>query len=133
MTDTTPEFGSLGEFVTRLLAHSYARQVTDINDTVWCPQWWQHPEAVRRFGALWQTYEHARRSGDPALRSFWWIDHAGPHMRELFDRSGPFRYCSVRNGHQDYLQPLPTDLTDAPRELFHPTITSATTTPTAVA
>ncbi|SLJ83209.1 Uncharacterised protein [Mycobacteroides abscessus subsp. abscessus] len=28
-------------------------------------------------------------------------------MTKLFDPRGPFKYCSVRNGHKDMLNPLP--------------------------
>lgn len=109
-----PEFGSLEVFVADYLAHVYARQVIDIQAVVWCPQWWRHPEAVARLAALHARYELARHDG-PAAMSDWWLLHADPHMNRLLDPSGPFKYCSLRNGHNDHIKPLP--VTPAPDHL----------------
>ncbi|MBF6248321.1 DUF4913 domain-containing protein, partial [Nocardia elegans] len=94
------------EFVENYLSLVYRRQVTDISETVWCPEWWKHAEAAVRLEALWRAWEHLRM--DPATGlSVWFLDHADPHMTKLFDPRGPFKYCSVRNGHKDMLNPLP--------------------------
>ncbi|WP_228837525.1 DUF4913 domain-containing protein [Nocardia amamiensis] len=95
------------DFVENYLAEVYRRQVTDLSDTVWCPEWWKHAEAVARLDALWRAWEHYRQDGATGL-SIWFLDHADPHMQKLFDPKGPFKYCSVRNGHKDMLSPLPT-------------------------
>ncbi|MFI5716997.1 DUF4913 domain-containing protein [Nocardia sp. NPDC051750] len=111
MTETPPQQGQLVyenvvEFVENYLSVVYRRQVSDLSDTVWCPQWWQHTEAVVRLDALWRAWEHLRR--DPATgMSVWFLDHADQHMAVLLDPRGPFKYCSVRNGHKDRLDPLP--------------------------
>ena len=105
--ESTPMvYASVVEFVENYLSLVYRRQVTDISDTVWCPEWWKHAEAVARLDAMWRAWEHFRYDGKTGL-SIWFLDHADPHMAKLFDPKGPFKYCSVRNGHKDMLMPLP--------------------------
>ncbi|CAM4067030.1 DUF4913 domain-containing protein [Nocardia sp. NPDC046473] len=99
-------YASVVEFVENYLSLVYRRQVTDLSDTVWCPEWWQHAEAIARLDAMWRAWEHFRLDGATGL-SVWFLDHADPHMAKLFDPKGPFKYCSVRNGHKDMLSPLP--------------------------
>ncbi|MEV0335524.1 DUF4913 domain-containing protein [Nocardia sp. NPDC050717] len=125
MNDQTPPareltngYATVFDFVTDYLSRVYSRQVTDISDTVWCPEWWRHPEAAVRLHALWQAWEHFRLEGGPGI-SVWFLDHADPHMAKLFDSRGPFKYCSVRNGHKDMLEPLPfEEQVGADRKLF---------------
>lgn len=100
-------YGSMVEFVENYLSLVYQRQVTDTTETVWCPQWWQHPEALARLDALWRAWEFFRQDGTPGL-STWFIEHADPHMKHLMDPRGPFRYCSARHGHKALLSPLPS-------------------------
>ncbi|MFI6167060.1 DUF4913 domain-containing protein [Nocardia sp. NPDC051052] len=99
-------YASVVEFVENYLSLVYRRQVTDLSDTVWCPEWFQHAEAVARLDAMWRAWEYFRLNGATGL-SVWFLDHADPHMAKLFDPKGPFKYCSVRNGHKDMLSPLP--------------------------
>ncbi|WP_446222995.1 DUF4913 domain-containing protein [Nocardia sp. IBHARD005] len=105
-------YSDVAEFVKEYLSEIYQRQVTDISDTVWCPEWWRHPEAAVRLAALWQAWEHYRMQGGPGI-SVWFLDHADPHMTKLFDPRGPFKYCSVRNGHKEMLKSLPLEKPDA--------------------
>ncbi|MGQ4597794.1 DUF4913 domain-containing protein [Nocardia sp. R6R-6] len=100
-------YSGVVDFVENYLSLMYRRQVTDLSDTVWCPEWWQHAEAIARLDALWRAWEHYRQDGRTGL-SVWFLDHADPHMAKLLDPKGPFKYCSVRNGHKDMLSPLPT-------------------------
>lgn len=109
-------FASLDDFVDGLVRVAYARQVRDVHDTVWCPQWWEHPEAKSRLTAMWHAYEHLRQ-GDATGMSVWWLDHADKHMARLFDPSGTFKYCNVRDGHKDVIRPLPGS-DSAPMDLF---------------
>ncbi|MEV2219780.1 MULTISPECIES: DUF4913 domain-containing protein [Nocardia] len=99
-------YSNVVDFVENYLGLVYRRQVTDISETVWCPEWWKHAEAVARLDALWRAWEHYRLEPSTGL-SIWFLDHADPHMTKLFDPRGPFKYCSVRNGHKDMLSPLP--------------------------
>ncbi|MEV4129620.1 DUF4913 domain-containing protein [Nocardia sp. NPDC049707] len=103
------------EFVENYLSLVYRRRVSDVSDMVWCPEWWQHAEAVARLDALWRAWEYFRLDGAAGI-SVWFLDHADPHMFELLDRHGPFTYCSVHGGHQDMLAPLP--LKSPPPYLF---------------
>ncbi|MDR7170338.1 hypothetical protein J2W56_004089 [Nocardia kruczakiae] len=108
-------YANVGEFVESFLKDVYRRQVTDLTDTVWCPEWWKHPEAALRLDALWHAWEYLRQDGQTGM-SAWFLEHADPHMSKLFDPRGPFKYCSVRNGHKDMLSPLPTN--PPQRDLF---------------
>jgi hypothetical protein len=99
---------ALAGFVTDVLSPLYARQVSDTPSAVWCPQWWAHPEACSRLDVLRRIYDEAIASGDPAMLSAWWLDHADPHMSRLLNPDGPFKYCSQRSGHKTLLAPLPT-------------------------
>lgn len=108
-------FGSVEAFVRDKLAPTYMREVTDSPNRSWCPQWWRHAEATSRLEALWRTWEHLRLDPRTGM-SVWWRDHADHHMEKLFTSDGPFKNCSVRHGHKDLLQPLPT--TPAPPAMF---------------
>uniref|UniRef100_UPI0012F4D333 DUF4913 domain-containing protein n=1 Tax=Nocardia pseudovaccinii TaxID=189540 RepID=UPI0012F4D333 len=68
-------------------------------------------------------------TGGPLEKSDYALHHVGPHMREMLDPRGPFKYCSVRNGHKDMLQPLLSRIDKAPDGLFagHPTATATLT------
>lgn len=70
-------------------------------DNAWCPQWWEHPEAVARLFALWLAWEGASAEGaDLSDRSSWWVYHWGHHGPILLDRkTGPFRDCDAQRGH----------------------------------
>ncbi|MFR9750234.1 DUF4913 domain-containing protein [Nocardia sp. 004] len=101
-------YANVGEFVEKHLSKVYQRQVTDHSDTVWCPEWWRHHEAYIRLDALWQAWEYYRNVVGTGM-SVWFLDHADPHMAKLFDPNGPFKYCSVRNGHKGMLSRLPVE------------------------
>ncbi|MBJ7287569.1 MAG: DUF4913 domain-containing protein [Williamsia sp.] len=124
-TDTVedvPElvYPDLGTFVHDKIAYSYRREVTEGIDRRWCPEWWRHEEANSRLEALWRAWEHLRL--DPATgMSVWWRDHADHHMEKLFDPEGPFKACSVREGHAvpdsiSFVPALP--MADEPSPLF---------------
>lgn len=61
----------------------------------WCPEWWQHPEAVSRLSALYEAYGEAET--DHTL-SAWWTQHWDSHARVLFTAGGPFKNC--QRGHR---------------------------------
>jgi hypothetical protein len=97
---TADVYPFLQEFVERHLAPLLARP----SARCWCACWWAHPEAVDRLRALWRAWEVLQR--DDVGLSSWWVYHLDPHLRVLFDQSGPFAAC--RDGHTEKLQPLPT-------------------------
>ncbi|MET8654994.1 DUF4913 domain-containing protein [Nocardia aurea] len=108
MNDQQPKFTNVAAFVEEYLGQVYQRQVSDSSETVWCDQWWRHVEAVSRLDALWRAWEQLHRDERGGL-SYWLLQHADPHMSRLFDPGGPFKYCTVRNGHRDMLGPLPIE------------------------
>ncbi|GGK39696.1 DUF4913 domain-containing protein [Nocardia camponoti] len=116
--EITNAYPNVVEFVVHYLSRVFRRQVTDVSDTVWCPEWQRHPEALIRLDALWQSWEHYRLQGGVGI-SIWFLQHADPHMAKLFDPSGPFKYCSVRNGHKEMLASLQVDEPD-PKAITDP-------------
>jgi hypothetical protein len=76
----------------------------------WCPQWWDHPEAVQRIEALWRAWEVLRLDGGTGM-STWWVDHADPQLALLCNPDiGPFGHCHTTHGRD--ITPLRT--TDPP-------------------
>lgn len=97
-------------FVEKYVAHSYRREVSrqgTEGKVRWCPQWWDHAEAVGRLEALWMAWEQARL-GAGAEMAAWWTTCADPMMAALFDPEGVFKYCSVLDGHKTSMKVLPT-------------------------
>ncbi|WP_239476470.1 DUF4913 domain-containing protein [Nocardia arizonensis] len=115
MNEQQPKFADVKGFVENYLGQIYQRQVSDSSDTVWCEQWWRHPEAAIRLDALWRGWEHLHRDERGGL-SYWLLRHADPHMAKLFDPRGTFKYCGVRHGHVDRIEPLPVE--SPPAELM---------------
>lgn len=90
-------FHSAEEWLTQWLLTVWTRP-TGGPDTLWCPEWWRHPEAVVRVTAMWTAWEHLRL--DPSTgASVWWRDHGDYHLRVLHASDGPFVGCSPRDGH----------------------------------
>ncbi|WP_436775595.1 DUF4913 domain-containing protein [Yinghuangia sp. YIM S09857] len=112
-------FTSLESFVTEYLTQVLQRRLNRAT-AVWCPSWWDHPEALVRLNAMWRAFEHLRL--DPTLgMSVWWLHHADPHLRVLMDpQFGPFAVCDPREGHTDRplsslpFNPVPPGLLDGP-------------------
>lgn len=74
----------------------------------WCPQWWDHPEALVRVDALWRAWEAARTAGGEGM-SMWWITHFESHWAALTDSArGPFAACKDQT-HEGRLEPLACD------------------------
>jgi Domain of unknown function (DUF4913) len=64
----------------------------------WCPQWWDHPEAVQRLESLWRAWEILRLNGGTGM-STWWVDHADHHLALLCNPDiGPFGHCHTTHG-----------------------------------
>lgn len=98
-------YPSLPGFVTEWLLQVYRRPIGQ--GRTWCPEWWEHPEAIVRLEALWRSWEHLRL--DPATgMSVWLRDHADHHMAALLDEQGAFKGCNTERGHTARpLGPLP--------------------------
>ncbi|MGW4071395.1 DUF4913 domain-containing protein [Nocardia grenadensis] len=104
------EYRTLNAFVDGYIANLYRREVSALGregKTHWCPEWWKHGEVTARFEALWRAFEQSRQ-GKGAEMNIWWITHCDPQMAAILDPEGPFRYCSVGDGHKDKLVRLPT-------------------------
>ncbi|SUD48480.1 Uncharacterised protein [Nocardia otitidiscaviarum] len=99
-------YPSVIEFVENYLSVVYRRDVVNDPNQAWCVEWWKHAEAVARLDVLWRAWEHYRLDSRTGL-SVWFLDHADPQMARLLAANGPFRFCSVTNGHQSMLGPLP--------------------------
>ena len=63
-------------------------------ELVWCPRWWDHPEAVFRLEALRRAWVELAPEPGAAL-SLWIRDHLDPCLRELLSPLGPFADCSA--------------------------------------
>ncbi|WP_280484499.1 DUF4913 domain-containing protein [Nocardia cyriacigeorgica] len=106
-----PRFQNVEEFVNEYVVQVYMREVCAprSEDTYrWCPRWWEHAEVLARFEALWPAFEHLR-NGATTEQSEFWLYHLDPHMAQILNPQGPFKYCSVSKGHRDELVPLPTE------------------------
>jgi len=89
----------------------------DTSSRIWCPEWWRHAAAIVRLEAIYRSFEHLRL--DPALGiSTWLRDHADYHLGVLLDPNGPFKGCSIRNGH-DSARDRVLPVIPAPDGLFH--------------
>lgn len=64
-------------------------------DSTWCRQWREHPEAVWRLSALYTAFVAALVDAD---LSSWWVNHFDRHAPMLFGRRGIFEACAS-NGH----------------------------------
>jgi cytochrome P450 len=105
-------FPHLGAFVSDWLVKAYARRLG--HAYAWCPEWYQHFEAMSRLDALWRAWETLRQDGAVGM-SVWWRDHADHHMAVLLDPDGPFGSC--RGEHTEFPTPdLP--VIDPPAGLF---------------
>lgn len=101
-----PMYPSVEAWVTGWLAPMIRRPFT--RDMTWCPQWWQHPEAILRLEALWRAWEHLRQEGTVGMSVFV-RDHLDPHLGFLLNRElSPFAKCS-RDGHRGEEPELPVE------------------------
>lgn len=108
-----PFYPDLPGFVQHVIVAVFLRRL-DGRTRTWCPYWWEHPEAVLRLDALWNSWEYCRLDQSLGMSS-WLRDHADYHLGPLLDPDGTFRGCSPDRGHTprggtpDWLEP-PTDL-----------------------
>lgn len=88
----------LTTWVHDLLLPVYGREVS--SSSPWCPQWWEHLEAVAQLHALWMAWQELT---DPAAGmsgpAVWHRDYLWPLMHTLRDPNGPFAGCRA-GGHR---------------------------------
>jgi Domain of unknown function (DUF4913) len=71
----------------------------DDPDRRWCPQWWEHHDALTRLTALYLAYHALAHQKAPTWLSVFLRDHLDPHLAQLTHPHGPFRSC--RDGHRN--------------------------------
>jgi hypothetical protein len=85
-------------WVRHLLLPVYGREVT--STAPWCPQWWEHREAVAQLYALWMAWQELTGPTcalpEPAI---WHRDFLGPTLSALRDPAGIFAGCKA-GGHR---------------------------------
>ena len=91
-----PAFPDTATWVAKWLCPHLEREIKRTFE--WCPQWWDHPEAVQRLEALWRAWEVLRVRGGSGM-STWWVDHADHHLARLCNPDiGPFGHCHTTHG-----------------------------------
>ena len=91
-----PAYPNSATWVARWLCPNLEREIK--RSFEWCPQWWDHPEAVQRLEALWRAWEILRLNGGTGM-STWWVDHADHHLALLCNPDiGPFGHCHTTHG-----------------------------------
>ncbi|WP_046472344.1 DUF4913 domain-containing protein [Allosalinactinospora lopnorensis] len=90
------ELGSLVAWVNEFLVPVYVG-----DDSVWCPVWWEHHEAVGRLHALRLAYRELTDTAvsGPSGPGIWHRDHLDPLLDRLRAESGPFASCLSGAGH----------------------------------
>ncbi|ASW53434.1 DUF4913 domain-containing protein [Plantactinospora sp. KBS50] len=86
------EVARLSTWVRHLLLPVYGRETGSTSP--WCPQWWEHPEAVAQLYGLWMAWTELTGPGSPMTGpANWHRDYLGPVMGSLRDPAGPFAGC----------------------------------------
>ncbi|TVL90521.1 DUF4913 domain-containing protein [Streptomyces sp. SAJ15] len=84
----------LSGWVSGLLLPVYGREVT--SRAPWCPQWWEHLEAVAHLHALWLAWQELTGpNGGMTGPAMWHRDFLAPTMQVLRDPDGPFAGCKA--------------------------------------
>ena len=102
----TPD--ELVDWVERLFA--MIESVDRSQGASWCPQWWNHPEAIDRSKSLYDRWLQADK--DQAMSS-WWVDHFDRHAAVLFAKRGPFGGCGTKHVPKTERKILTTELPPA--------------------
>jgi len=97
-----PKYGALAEFVEEEFCLRYTRRRHG-GRWRWCPQWWEHSEAVSRLDALHKAWEAMHDDGPNGMGD-WYRNHLDHQLPILLGADGPFRRC----GNQHY-PPDPDD------------------------
>ncbi|KAA2261521.1 DUF4913 domain-containing protein [Solihabitans fulvus] len=63
----------------------------------WCSRWFDHPDAVERFWAIYLAWTEAVTAApkSPTWLSVWLRDHLDPHLAVVTDPAGPFFACTT--------------------------------------
>jgi hypothetical protein len=107
--DNTPVHADVVAWVEEWLVANVERRVDRLGTgrgALWCPRWWDHPEAHGRLEALWREWETAFVTDTLAA---WWLEF-DLHWNVLTDEDGPFGDCRPES-HVQYgpLEVAPVD------------------------
>jgi hypothetical protein len=88
-------FPDLWSFVRDFFAPTFGRPIG--GTTRWCPNWYDHLEAMLRLEALWRAFESLRLDPQTGIATWLrdYVDHALP---QLTSATGPFARCGT--GHE---------------------------------
>jgi len=84
------QHSTANDWVEQWFAPRYGRNLDFNSDYNWCPRWWDHPEAVEAFDALWQGWEVQHHDPNKMLV---WLTHLYLLLRELTGAGGTFSQC----------------------------------------
>jgi len=90
-----PTYEALAEFVKEEFCPRYTRRRQG-GRWRWCPQWWEHSEAVSRLGALHLAWEAMHDDGPNGMGD-WYRDHLDHQLPILMGADGPFRGCAEQH------------------------------------
>ncbi len=93
-----PLYPNVQTWVEHYFTRMFLHRVPDNPRVRWCPQWWQHAEAIARLTILWNTWEAAR--WQPSAKPAWWLD-CDHHLPLLLGLDGPLRNCRTNQGDRD--------------------------------
>ncbi len=92
-----PKYPTLEAWVLGYFTPMFLHRIPTNPRTRWCPDWWDHAEAITRLTHLWHTWEAAR--WQPETKGSWWLD-LDHHLQILISLDGPFRNCRQPEGHR---------------------------------
>lgn len=98
-------FHTSEQFFEGFLKHVYARD-PDNSAVIWCPRWFEHPEALYVVEELWRSWE-TQRMVPGVGEAIWLVNFFYPLMTKLTDATGGFHGCSAKKGHTPQCVPLP--------------------------
>ncbi|SOD72924.1 uncharacterized protein DUF4913 [Jatrophihabitans sp. GAS493] len=133
-SEDLPEFlyRNVEDWFVNLLAPTIERRLdaAGTGTLTWCPNWWEHAEAIARLEALWRAWEVCRDTdGESPARWFW--QHCDPMLSVLMDaKVGPMSDCKPTE-HRKYTNALHLPITAAPRGYWGTTVAATTAQPPA--
>jgi len=104
---TMPDLDTLHEWVRARLAPMVRKTTTtgEGGGIRWCRQWWEHPDAVERFTAVYLAFQQLSTEESMVWPSVYLRDHVDPHLAVLTSPHGPFHACTPRR-HSSATEPL---------------------------
>ncbi len=105
-TVRTPRYQALPDFVNEEFCPRYTRRRQG-GRWRWCPQWWEHSEAVSRLDALHKAWEAMHDDGPNGMGD-WYRNHLDHQLPILMGADGPFRGCAEQHWAADPADDLRT-------------------------